>query len=68
MIACPEHRCETCGVPLTGQEGQKSCSNRCRAAISRRKRAQAQEDRDQRVQRLVELLAKEVGLRPEDLI
>ena len=68
MIACPEHRCETCGNPLTGRERKKSCSARCRAALSRKKKAEAQEDRDERLQRLVKTLAREVGLRPEDLI
>ncbi len=66
MIDCPEHRCETCGVPLTGREGKKSCSGRCRAALSRQRKAQAQEDRDERLQRLIETLAREVGLRVED--
>ncbi len=67
MTDYPEHRCETCGSPLTMREGKKSCSNRCRAALSRRKRAQALADRDHRLQRLVEALAREVGLRVEDL-
>ena len=66
MIECPGHRCETCGVPLTGREGKKSCSGRCRAALSRKKKARAQEERDHRLQRLVETLAQEMGLRVED--
>ncbi len=68
MINCPEHRCKTCGVPLTGRESKKSCSGRCRAALSRKRRAEAQEERDRRLQRLVETLAREVGLSPEDFV
>ena len=68
MIDCPEHRCKTCGVSLTGREGKKCCSGRCRAALSRKKKAEAQEERDQRLQRMVETLAREVGLSPEDFV
>ncbi len=66
MLDCPEGRCESCGTPLTGRQ-KKCCSARCRAALSRRMRAEAQEERDQRLQRLVETLAREVGIRIEDL-
>ena len=66
MVDYSDRYCETCGAPLIGREGKKSCSGRCRAALSRRKKAQAQKERDQRLQRLVETLAQEMGLRVED--
>ncbi len=67
MLDSFDRRCETCGTPLTGRQ-KSACSARCRAALSRRKRAEAQEERDQRLQRLVETLAREVGLSPEDFV
>lgn len=65
MVDYRQTHCQVCGTPLTGRQ-EKSCSARCRAALSRRKRAEAQEERDRRLQRLVEVLAREVGLKPED--
>ncbi len=65
MLDCADRLCKSCGTPLTGRQ-EKSCSGRCRAALSRRMRAEAQEERDQRLQRRVETLAREVGLRVED--
>ena len=50
MVDYSDRCCETCGSPLIGREGKKSCSGRCRAALSRRKRAQAQEERERRIQ------------------
>ncbi len=65
MVDYPDRRCPVCKGPMT--ERQKSaCSGRCRATLSRKKKAQAQEERDHRLQRLVETLAREVGLRVED--
>ncbi len=52
MLDCPEGRCESCGTPLTGRQ-KKCCSARCRAALSRRMRAEAQEDRERRIQGLL---------------
>ena len=66
MLDYFDRRCKSCGTPLTGRQ-KSACSARCRAALSRRMRAEAQGERDQRLQRLVETLAKEVGLRVEDL-
>ncbi len=66
MVSCPNRSCPVCGTPL-GKRQKSACSGRCRAALSRQRKAHAQEDRDQRLQRLVETLAREVGLRVEDL-
>ncbi len=65
MVDCFDRRCETCGAPLTGRQ-KSACSGRCRAALSRKKKARAQEERDHRPQRLVETLAQEMRLRVED--
>ncbi len=78
MVDCPDRPCPVCKGPMAEQK-ESACSGRCRAALSRRKRAEAQEererqavdralaDRDQRLQRLVETLAREVGFRVEDM-
>lgn len=66
MVDCPDRPCPVCRGPMP--EGRKSaCSGRCRARLSRQRKAQAREERDHQLQRLVEVLAKEVGIRPEDL-
>jgi predicted nucleic acid-binding Zn ribbon protein len=56
--------CPICGAALQGK--QKACSGKCRAALSRRRKAEAETRREQRWRDLVGLLAKEAGLRPED--
>ena len=53
VLASPR-ACEVCGMVLTGRPQQKCCSARCRAAKSRRERAQGQAERDQRVRALLE--------------
>ena len=57
--------CPVCGAELTGR--QRACSGRCRAALSRRSRAEKLTEREARLQGLVKLLGKEVGLSPDDL-
>ncbi len=65
MVSCPDRPCPVCKGPMTGRQ-KSACSGKCRATLSRQKKAQAQEERDHRLQRLVETLAREVGLKPED--
>ncbi len=60
MLDCPEGRCESCGTPLTGRQ-KKCCSGRCRAALSRSRRAEAQEERDQRIRQAMKVLEREIG-------
>ncbi len=67
MISYPDRPCPVCKRPMTGRQ-KSACSGKCRAVASRRRKAQAQEERDQRLQRLVETLAREVGLSPEDFV
>ncbi len=67
MVDYPDRPCPVCKGPMAEQK-ESACSGRCRAALSRKKKAQAQEERDQRLQRLVETLAREVGLSPEDFV
>lgn len=57
--------CPICERPLTGRQ-RSACSDRCRAALSRRRRAKELAERNVRLQGLVKLLAKEAGLRVED--
>ncbi len=48
--------CPVCGAPLTGRR-RSACSDRCRAALSRQKRATADAVREQRLRELVRQLA-----------
>ncbi len=52
--------CPICGRPLTGRQ-TSACSNVCRAALSRRKRADAQSEKDRRVRELLEAALRVVG-------
>jgi len=45
--------CSICGAPLTGRQ-QSACSDRCRAAKSRRERTAAQTERDRQIRELLE--------------
>ncbi len=67
MVEYPDRPCPVCKGPMTGRQ-KSACSGKCRAALSRRKKAEVQEERDQRLQRMVETLAREVGLSPEDFV
>jgi predicted nucleic acid-binding Zn ribbon protein len=48
----PTAACPICGTPLCGRQ-KSACSDRCRAAKSRRRRAQAQSEGERRVQELL---------------
>ena len=59
MVSCPNpQRCPVCKGPMSGRK-TSACSDRCRAARSRLKKAE-------RLRDLVAVLAREAGLRPED--
>ena len=45
--------CPVCGTPLRGRQ-TSACSDRCRAAKSRRQRSDAQKHRDRRLRELLE--------------
>lgn len=49
----PRRPCPVCGAPLTGAK-TSACSDRCRAAKSRRRRADALTERDRLVRELLE--------------
>jgi len=44
--------CPGCGGPLKGR--QKTCSGKCRAAVSRRKQAAAQAERERQIRELLQ--------------
>ena len=48
----PSCACPVCGAPLQGRQ-TSACSDRCRAALSRRKRARAQSEKERRVRELL---------------
>ena len=47
-------RCPVCQTPLTGREAQQVCSGKCRAALSRQKKAEELTQRDRRIRKLLE--------------
>ena len=52
MVDYPDRPCPVCKGPMAEQK-ESACSGRCRAALSRRKKAQAQEERERRMQALL---------------
>ncbi len=60
MVDCPDRHCPVCKGPMAEQK-KSACSGRCRAALSRRMRAEAQDERDQRIRQAVEVLEREIG-------
>ncbi len=46
--------CPVCHTPLTGREAQQVCSGKCRAALSRQKKAEELTQRDRRIRELLE--------------
>ena len=62
----PDRPCPICKGRMPGRH-RSACSGPCRATLSRQRKAQAADERDHRIRRLVELLAKEVGIQPGDL-
>lgn len=55
----PWRACPACGKPLVGRQ-RSACSDRCRAALSRQRKAQAQGERDRRIDALVEQIRREL--------
>ncbi len=41
--------CLVCGAPMAERKGKQVCSGKCRAALSRRRRAEALRTRDQEI-------------------
>jgi predicted nucleic acid-binding Zn ribbon protein len=62
----PRPLCPICGTPMEGRR-TSACSDRCRAALSRRRRLEAQATKETRLRELVKVLAKQAGLTAEDL-
>ncbi len=60
LLPAPQRSCPVCGRPLTGRQ-TSACSDRCRAALSRRTRAEGQAERDRRVRELLEAAMRVVG-------
>jgi predicted nucleic acid-binding Zn ribbon protein len=59
VVASPQ-QCPVCGQAMTGRK-TSACSDRCRAALSRRTRAEEQTERDQRVRALLETALQALG-------
>lgn len=53
QVDCPQCPAPGCGTPLRFR--QQACSGRCRAALSRARRAEAQAAQDREVRRLLAL-------------
>jgi len=60
-VVASSRLCPICGEAMMGRR-TSACSDRCRAALSRRNRS----DREDRLRGLVKVLAREAGLKAED--
>jgi predicted nucleic acid-binding Zn ribbon protein len=52
-VVASSRPCPVCGEAMTGRK-TSACSDKCRAALSRRRRAEAHTERDRRVRELLE--------------
>lgn len=66
LAATPElpRKCPNCGEPLTGRAAQRTCSGKCRAALSRQRLSEARAARDREVRSPV-LAAEQTARDPE---
>ena len=48
MVSYPDRPCPVCKGPMTDRQ-RSACSGKCRAAWSRKKKAEAQEEREREV-------------------
>ena len=62
MVDCP---CPVCKGPMTGRK-ISACSGKCRAALSRKRKAEALEERERRVQRLLQEAVRLLGGEAEE--
>jgi len=53
VVASPQPVCAVCGGPRDPRK-RETCSDKCRAALSRRRRASATEARDRALEELLE--------------
>jgi len=61
VIGSPEPLCPVCSTARGGRLWKSACSARCRAALSRRRRAEAQSGRDRKVRELLKAALRMVG-------
>lgn len=54
MVGSPQSRCIVCGAPVGERKGKRTCSGKCRAALSRQRREEAGAERDRLVRALLE--------------
>jgi predicted nucleic acid-binding Zn ribbon protein len=57
LVDSPERRCAACKGPLPAGK-REACSDACRAALSRRRRTDAQRERDAEIRGLLEAALK----------
>jgi predicted nucleic acid-binding Zn ribbon protein len=56
LVGCPQPVCVVCGGPRELRK-REACSDKCRAALSRRRRTQLQTTRDQETRAALEAIA-----------
>ena len=61
VVGSAERRCATCKGPLPAGK-REACSDACRAALSRARRAGAQRERDAEIRTLLEAALERLGL------
>ena len=61
LVVASPRSCAVCGAVLTGRPQQRCCSAKCRAAWSRRRKVEAQAERDGRVRECLEAAMRVLG-------
>ena len=60
VLGSPESICVVCGGPRDARK-REACSDKCRAALSRRRRKDARRSRDEEIRALLETALKKLG-------
>jgi predicted nucleic acid-binding Zn ribbon protein len=60
VVASPQPACAVCGSPRDPRK-RETCSDKCRAALSRQRQAEAGERRDREVRELLEAALKRLA-------
>lgn len=61
MVGSPRGACARCGIALKGRQ-RRTCSDRCRMVLNRRRKAEAQRTRDAETLAVVDGIERLCGL------
>jgi predicted nucleic acid-binding Zn ribbon protein len=61
VVASPRAACEACRAPMAARTGKRACSGKCRAVLSRRRREDVHDARDQEIRALLAAALTKLG-------